>query len=184
MGVIGRLSRLTRHLEGTFEERVQAQRLGVGGFDVLAALRRAGRPYRITPNQLYNSLLISSGAMTNRIDRLERQGLASRAPNPHDRRSVLVALTPKGKRVIDEAVSDHVTKENKLLSTLWRRNGRKSRGFCASSSCRWKGRPTGASGFLTLRRPLGHLGYLDVKVRKRVANRIGDHRPEERPVPP
>lgn len=118
MGVIGRLSRLTRHLERSIEETWQAHGLGVGGFDVLAALRRSGKPYRLSPTELYNSLLISSGAMTNRIDRLEQQGLVSRAPDPHDRRSVLVALTPKGKKTIDTAVSEHTTREHNLLSAL------------------------------------------------------------------
>lgn len=118
MGVIGRLSRLTRHLERSIEETFQQHGLGVGGFDVLAALRRAGKPYRLSPTKLYNSLLISSGAMTNRIDRLEQQGLVSRAPDPHDRRSILVALTPKGKRTIDSAVTEHIDKEHGLLSPL------------------------------------------------------------------
>ena len=118
MGVIGRLSRLTRYLERSIEETFQAHGLGAGGFDVLAALRRAGNPYRLSPTELYNSMLISSGAMTNRIDRLEEHGLVSRTPDPHDRRSVLVALTPLGKKTIDTAVASHIAKEHGLLSVL------------------------------------------------------------------
>jgi DNA-binding MarR family transcriptional regulator len=118
MGVIGRLSRLTRHLERSIDETFQRHGLGVGGFDVLAALRRSGEPYRLSPTELYSSLLISSGAMTNRIDRLEELGLVERAPAPHDRRGVFVALTPKGKKTIDAAVTDHVVKEHALLSAL------------------------------------------------------------------
>lgn len=118
MGVIGRLSRLTRHLERSIDETFQRHGLGVGGFDVLAALRRSGKPYRLSPTELYNSLLISSGAMTNRIDRLEELGLVERAPDSHDRRSVSVALTATGKKTIDTAVSDHVEKEHALLSGL------------------------------------------------------------------
>lgn len=118
MGVIGRLSRLTRHLERSIDETFQRHGLGVGGFDVLAALRRSGKPYRLSPTELYNSLLISSGAMTNRIDRLEELGLVERAPDPHDRRSVSVALTSKGRQVIDKALSDHIAKEHDLLSGL------------------------------------------------------------------
>lgn len=118
MGVIGRLSRLTRHLERSIEETFQRHGLGVGGFDVLAALRRSGKPYRLSPTELYNSLLISSGAMTNRIDRLEELGLVERAPDPHDRRSVSVALTPKGREVVDRVLTDHIAKEHDLLSGL------------------------------------------------------------------
>lgn len=118
MGVIGRLSRLTRHLEKAIEETFQRHGLGAGGFDVLAALRRAGKPYRLSPTELYNSLLISSGAMTNRIDRLEEQGLVARGPDAHDRRSISVALTPKGKKTIDEAVREHTEREHELLGRL------------------------------------------------------------------
>lgn len=118
MGVIGRLSRLTRHLEKSIDETFQRHGLGVGGFDVLAALRRSGKPYRLSPTELYNSLLISSGAMTNRIDRLEELSLVERAPDPNDRRGVSVALTPKGKKTIDTAVTDHIKKEHDLLSRL------------------------------------------------------------------
>jgi DNA-binding MarR family transcriptional regulator len=118
MGVIGRLSRLTRHLERAIDETFQKHGLGVGGFDVLAALRRSGKPYRLSPTELYNSLLISSGAMTNRIDRLEQLGLVERSPDAHDRRSVSVALTPKGKRTIDTAVAEHVEREHALLDAL------------------------------------------------------------------
>lgn len=118
MGIVGRLSRLTRHLERATEETFQRYGLGVGGFDVLAALRRSGKPYRLSPTELYNSLLISSGAMTNRIDRLEEIGLVERAPDPDDRRSVSVALTAKGRKMIDAAVAEHLAKEESLLSGL------------------------------------------------------------------
>ncbi|MEA2498679.1 MAG: hypothetical protein QOH26_1084 [Actinomycetota bacterium] len=118
MGVIGRLSRLTRHLERAIEETFQSHGLGAGGFDVLAALRRSGKPYRLSPTELYNSLLISSGAMTNRIDRLEEQGHVVRAPDAHDRRSISVALTPKGKKTIDDAVREHTEREHNLLASL------------------------------------------------------------------
>jgi DNA-binding MarR family transcriptional regulator len=118
MGVIGRFSRLTRYVEPEIETTFQAHGLPVGGFDVLAALRRAGRPYRLSPTELYNSLLVSSGAMTNRIDRLEEDGLVTRTPDPHDRRSILVALTPKGRRIVDAALTRHVAKEEELLAAL------------------------------------------------------------------
>lgn len=105
-------------MERATEETFQRYGLGVGGFDVLAALRRAGKPYRLSPTELYNSLLISSGAMTNRIDRLEETGLVERAPDPDDRRSVSVALTAKGRKMIDAAVAEHLAKEESLLSGL------------------------------------------------------------------
>lgn len=118
MGVIGRISRASRILERKIEHIFAAHDLSGGGFDVLAALRRAGPPYRLSPTGLYNSLLISSGAMTNRLDRLEERELVSRVPDPHDRRGVLVSLTPKGKRLIDKATEAHLENEENLLKPL------------------------------------------------------------------
>lgn len=118
MGVIGRISRVSRVLERSIDETFSAFGLGRGGFDVLAALRRSGSPFELSPTELYNSLLISSGAMTNRIDRLERRGLVTRSADPQDRRGVIVGLTPKGKDVIDEAVAAHCANEHLLLSRL------------------------------------------------------------------
>jgi DNA-binding MarR family transcriptional regulator len=85
---------------------------------VLAALRRAGPPFRMTPTKLFNSLLLSSGAMTNRLDRLEEMGLVRRLPDPSDRRGRLVELTAKGRRLVDKAVVDHVADEDKLIAPL------------------------------------------------------------------
>lgn len=116
--VIGRISRLSRLLEKSIEETFASFGLGRGGFDVLAALRRAGEPYRLSPTELYNSLLISSGAMTNRIDRLEEIGLVERTPDPDDRRGVSVGLTPAGKELIDVAVEQHYANERRLLRGL------------------------------------------------------------------
>jgi DNA-binding MarR family transcriptional regulator len=116
--VIGRISRLSRLLEKSIEETFASFGLGRGGFDVLAALRRAGEPYRLSPTELYNSLLISSGAMTNRIDRLEEIGLVQRTPDPDDRRGVSVGLTPEGKKLIDLAVEQHYANERRLLRGL------------------------------------------------------------------
>jgi DNA-binding MarR family transcriptional regulator len=70
---------------------------------VLASLRRAGKPYRLTPTQLYNSLMLTSGAMTNRVDRLEAAGLVERLQDPADRRGVLVSLTKDGLKLIDKS---------------------------------------------------------------------------------
>ena len=118
MGVIGRISRISRVLERKIEQVWASYGLSRGGFDVLAALRRAGPPYRLSPTELYNSLLISSGAMTNRVDRLEERRLVSRIPDPTDRRGVLVALTPKGKQLIDKATAAHLENEQVLLKPL------------------------------------------------------------------
>jgi DNA-binding MarR family transcriptional regulator len=89
-----------------------------GEFDVLATLRRAGKPYMLSPTRLYEAVMISSGGMTNRLDRLERAGLVERRPDPNDRRGKLIALTDAGKRVIDETIGRHVENEQRLLSVL------------------------------------------------------------------
>jgi DNA-binding MarR family transcriptional regulator len=118
MGVIGRISRLSRVLEFSIEQVFASYNLTRGGFDVLAALRRSGPPYRLSPTELYNSLLISSGAMTNRVDRLEARKLVVRVPDPSDRRGVLVALTSKGKRLVDSVTEAHLENEQRLLVHL------------------------------------------------------------------
>ncbi len=118
MAVIERISRLShiieRHLEPTFAS------LGLSGwsFDVLATLRRSGQPYRLSPTKLFNVMLVTSGTMTNRIDRLEQAGLVVRVPDSDDRRSILVELTPKGLGLIDVAVSTHLSNERRLLQAL------------------------------------------------------------------
>jgi DNA-binding MarR family transcriptional regulator len=89
-----------------------------GEFGVLAALRRSGAPFAMSPTALYEATMISSGAMTNRIDQLERAGFITRQPDPNDRRGKFVVLTPKGKAVIDEAITAQVEKERELLASL------------------------------------------------------------------
>jgi DNA-binding MarR family transcriptional regulator len=119
MAVFGRLAdaaeRVTRdHMDPLFAE-AGLQR---GEFDVLATLRRSGEPYMLSPTRLYEALMISSGGMTNRLDRLERAGLVERRPDPSDRRGKLIALTERGKRVVDETIAHHVANEERLLSVL------------------------------------------------------------------
>ncbi|TFH88578.1 MarR family transcriptional regulator [Billgrantia azerbaijanica] len=92
--------------------------LQAGEFDVLATLRRAGAPYALTPTQLYEALMLSSGGMTNRLDRLERAGLIQRSPNPEDRRGVLVSLTERGRDLMERIIPLHVENEARLLAPL------------------------------------------------------------------
>ncbi|MFM0074102.1 MarR family transcriptional regulator [Paraburkholderia sediminicola] len=119
MAVFGRLSDaaervMTDHMNPLFAEAG----LQSGEFDVLATLRRSGEPYMLSPTQLYEAAMISSGGMTNRLDRLERAGLVERLPDPNDRRGKLIALTDAGKHVIDETIGRHVANEERLLSVL------------------------------------------------------------------
>jgi DNA-binding MarR family transcriptional regulator len=92
--------------------------LQAGEFDVLATLRRSGAPFTLSPTRLYEAAMISSGGMTDRIDRLERARLVVRRSDPRDRRGKLIALTDPGKRLIDEALSRHVANEERLLLSL------------------------------------------------------------------
>ncbi|ABC38271.1 MarR family winged helix-turn-helix transcriptional regulator [Burkholderia thailandensis] len=89
-----------------------------GEFDVLATLRRSGAPYALTPTALYDAAMISSGSMTNRIDRLEKAGWVERRANPADGRGTLVALTSAGRALIDDAVVAHVDNQRRVLSAL------------------------------------------------------------------
>lgn len=118
MAVIARMSRLSRILERRIAEVLARYGLNESQFGVLTALRRAGPPFCLSPTALYNSLLISSGAMTNRLDRLTAMGLVRRIPDPRDRRSILVALTPKGLKLIDEVIEAHLQNEQRLLAGL------------------------------------------------------------------
>lgn len=116
--VLSRVSRLARRLD---LDRVQAfaqHSLEGWEFDVLSALRRAGDPYELSPGQLVRQTLVTSGTMTNRVDRLERRGLVKRSPDPHDRRGVIVRLTAEGQRTVDAAMADLLDRERHLLAEL------------------------------------------------------------------
>ena len=115
------LQRITRMslLQGVSFARVFAPYgISFGEYLVLAALRRAGPPHRMNPTRLFNSVILSSGAMTNRLDRLEAMGLVERQPDPTDRRGRLVALTDRGRELVDAAVVDHLENEERLLEAL------------------------------------------------------------------
>lgn len=118
MGIVARISRLARILDRKVGDGYAEFGLNTAQFNVLAALRRAGAPYCLTPTALYSASLVSSGAMTNRLERLTAAGYVRRIPDPSDGRSLLVALTPKGKRLIDRAVAQHYELEHELLASL------------------------------------------------------------------
>lgn len=118
MGVIARISRLARFLDRRIAEGYAAFDLNPAQFGVLAALRRAGPPYCLSPTELYSALLVSSGAMTNRVERLTAAGYVRRIPDPSDGRGLLVALTPKGRRLIDRVITKHYERERALLVAL------------------------------------------------------------------
>lgn len=118
MGIIGRIGRLSKHLERGIQETFSEFGLNVGEFDVLATLRRSGLPYQLTPTELFNTLMVSSGTMTHRIDRLEQANLVKRNPDPRDRRGTLIQLTNNGFNMIEKAVEAHVANEHRLLIVL------------------------------------------------------------------
>ena len=116
--VFSRIGRLARLLDRARREAFTAHALEPWEFDVLAALRRAGKPYRLSPGQLLRETMVTSGTMTNRIDRLGERGLVERSPDPHDRRGVLVGLTGAGKRAVDGAFESLLGSERDLLAEL------------------------------------------------------------------
>ena len=118
MGVAGRIARAAALLQEGIDEELGRHGLTGPEFDVLATLRRTGEPYRLTPTQLYRSMMVNSGTVTRRLDGLERRGLVRRLPADSDRRSIQVEVTPAGKRLVDEAVSAHTANEDRLLATL------------------------------------------------------------------
>jgi DNA-binding MarR family transcriptional regulator len=118
MGILGRLKRLSTHLGREVEAVLLQQGLSSSAFDVLATLRRAGAPHRLSPGELLEMTMVSSGTMTNRIDQLEKAGFVERILNPEDRRSVLIALTEKGLATVEEAVGAHVANQQRLTGNL------------------------------------------------------------------
>jgi DNA-binding MarR family transcriptional regulator len=116
--VFSRVSRLARLLDRARRDAFTAHTVEPWEFDVLAALRRAGKPYRLSPGQLLRETMVTSGTMTNRIDRLGERGLVERSPDPHDRRGVLVGLTAAGKKAVDGAFESLLASERELLAEL------------------------------------------------------------------
>ena len=116
--VFSRVSRLARHLDLARRTAFARHSLETWEFDVLSALRRAGEPYRLSPGALITQTLVTSGTMTNRIDRLEQRGFVERHRSPDDRRGVLVQLTPDGLARVDAAMSDLLDVESRVLGAL------------------------------------------------------------------
>jgi len=118
VGIVTRIWRIGRHLDGHRKERLDAFGTDRITLDVLAMLRRAGPPHRLTPGELQRAALITSGGMSQRLERLEKAGLISRGMHSEDRRKVYVQLTPAGVELVDEVVSDLMVQESKLLDGL------------------------------------------------------------------
>jgi DNA-binding MarR family transcriptional regulator len=116
--VLSRISRLARHLDRARRSAFAAHKLESWQFDVLSALRRQGPPYQLSPGALLRATLVTSGTMTNRIDRLAEAGLVRRQPDPRDRRGVLVTLTDLGRAKADDALADLLRRERELLASL------------------------------------------------------------------
>src|SRR6476469_5186994 len=116
--VLSRVSRLARRLDLARGRAFSGTGLESWEFDVLSALRRTGAPYELSPGQLVSETLVTSGTMTNRVDRLAARGFVERHPDPGDRRGVIVRLTDDGMTAVDRALAELVTHERELLARL------------------------------------------------------------------
>ncbi|MFD8236852.1 MarR family winged helix-turn-helix transcriptional regulator [Streptomyces sp. NPDC059696] len=118
MEVFGRVSRLSLAMGDRMEKAYARFGISRGEFDVLATLRRSGEPYTLSPRQLSATLMLTTGGMTGRLDKLERAGLLRRSPDPHDRRGLRVTLTDQGLGLVDEAVAAGLAVQTEALSAL------------------------------------------------------------------
>lgn len=118
MAIIGRISRLERLISARLDAVFGQHGLEAWEFDVLATLRRSGSPFELSAGQLLNAMMITSGTMTNRIDRLEHRGFVRRRKDSADGRVVLVALTPDGRRRVDRALEAHAANELDIIGSL------------------------------------------------------------------
>jgi DNA-binding MarR family transcriptional regulator len=118
MEVLSRVSRLSKHLDRARQRVLETQGLDLWEFDVLVALRRAGPPHELSPGALMHATMVTSGTMTNRIDRLAGRGLVSRRPDPQDGRGVRVRLTARGRARVDAAMTGLLERERELLARL------------------------------------------------------------------
>ncbi len=116
--LLGRLLRAADLAERALAQGLVGHGLQPGWFDLLAALRRSGEPFELSPTDLMASTMLSSGGITKRLDRLAEAGLVQRRPDPDDRRGTLVRLTPEGRAAIDRALETHIANEEQLLAAL------------------------------------------------------------------
>jgi DNA-binding MarR family transcriptional regulator len=117
-GLYGRLHRLADRLREELDVEFRRHGLGEGEFDVLAALRRAGEPYELASGELARHTMVTTGAATKRVDRLEAAGLVTRRVSEDDARGRVIRLTPAGKRMIDETFTAHIANEHRLMAGL------------------------------------------------------------------
>ncbi|MFD8573516.1 MarR family winged helix-turn-helix transcriptional regulator [Streptomyces sp. NPDC059639] len=115
MEVFGRVYRLSRAMGGRVEAAYARFGIARGEFDVLATLRRADAPFSLSPRRLSETLMLTTGGMTGRLDKLERRGLVRRSPDPHDRRGLQVTLTEEGLALVDEAVGAGLAVQKQAL---------------------------------------------------------------------
>jgi len=118
LGIFGRTSRIYAHFLRRADTWLSPLGLGWESFSLIAALRRSGKPYELNPTELQRQSLLTSGAMTNRIDRVEALGLVERRPDTADRRGVIVRLTPAGRALADKAIAVHFAKTAAVLGAL------------------------------------------------------------------
>ncbi|GAA2743508.1 MarR family transcriptional regulator [Kitasatospora cinereorecta] len=118
MAAYGRIYRIGKAMGDLMEDTYAPFGIGRGEFDVLATLRRAGEPYSLSPRELTATLMLTTGGMTGRLDKLERAGLVTRSPDPNDRRGLRVTLTPKGLQVIDDAVAAGMEVQQSTVADL------------------------------------------------------------------
>ena len=116
--IIGRISRLSRAIDRQLKTVFDRHGLEAWEYDVLASLRRSGPPYELTAGELLDALMITSGAVTNRIDRLEQRGFVRRIKGADDRRVVRIRLTPAGRAAVDATIQDHLGNEAGILRAL------------------------------------------------------------------
>ncbi|HEX3781105.1 MAG TPA: MarR family transcriptional regulator [Pseudonocardiaceae bacterium] len=118
VGVIARLGRVRAYIDRQLDETLGEYGLTRQSWDVLASLRRVGPPYRLTPTDLYQAVMRTSGAITHTLHGLEHAGLVSREPNPDDKRSMHVRLTDAGRALTEEVAPEHLANEHRMLAPL------------------------------------------------------------------
>lgn len=118
MEVFGRLARIYKYIDAEILRCYSEFGLRQGEFDVLATLRRSGEPYTLTPGQLHQSMMLTSGAMTSRLDKLEQKGFICRSHSTEDRRAVNVRLTVEGKAKVEAALPAHMATQQQLLKGI------------------------------------------------------------------